>query len=84
VHVDVFKFVRYHKFLQNYMNSHLCFKTRILVRDDGPCGPKRVEIIDCIIIIIIIIIRLLCLTVMYEYVPVLKCDSTRLWIPLTE
>jgi hypothetical protein len=78
MHVDVLKFVRYHKFLQDiYMYSHLCFKSRILVPDDGPSRPKRVAIIDDIIK------RLLCLTVMHVYMRVLKCHSTTGWIPLT-
>jgi len=69
--VDVLKFVRYHKSLQNiYMLSHLCFKSRILMPDDGPPRPKSVAIIDDIIE------RLLYLTVIHVYVPILKCHST--------
>jgi hypothetical protein len=72
MHVQVLKFVRYHRFLQNiYMRGHLRFKSRVLVPDAGPPGPKRVAIIDGFIK------RLLCLTVIHEYMPVLKCDSTR-------
>jgi hypothetical protein len=78
MHVDVLKFVRYHKFLQNiYMYCHLCFKSRILVPDDGPSRPKRVAVIDDIIK------RLLCLTVIHVYTLVLKCHRTTGWIPLT-
>ena len=77
MHVDVLKFVRIHKFLQNiYIHSHLCFKSRILVPDDGPSRPKHVAIIDDIK-------RLLCLTVIHVYMPVLNCRSTTGWIPLT-
>lgn len=59
------------------MHNHLCFKSRILVRDDGPSRPKHVAIIDDIIK------RLLCLTVIRVCMPVLKCHSTTGWIPLT-
>ena len=78
MHVDVLKFVIYHEFLQNiYMHSHFRFKSRILVPDDGPSRPKRIAIVDDIIN------RLLCLTVIHVYKPVLKCHSTTGWIPLT-
>jgi hypothetical protein len=59
------------------MHSHLRSKSRILVPDDGPSRPKRVAIIDDIVK------RLLCLTVIHVYMPVLKCHITTGWIPLT-
>jgi hypothetical protein len=44
-------------------------KSRILVFDAGPPGPKRVAVIDGFIK------RFLCLTVIHEYMPVLNVTA---------
>jgi len=67
-------FVRFHKFQNIYLQIYLCFKSCILVSDDGPYGPKHVEFTDDIIK------SLLCM--MVTYIPTPVCHSITGWISL--